>query len=276
MNDIKKWSLQMLDAHEMILLNRDSTHSIPDGPPENEHSHDFFEIEYIISGSGTQIINGREYPVRKGDVILLKIGDTHSYSSKDSLRIVNCIFDPIAFSDEVDILTSSIKSNEVIPNYLSLSGDDVLDVEYIIVKMEEEYEKKEVDYVNALRNYLQLFIIKLMRSVKKQLSNNLNYQIRRAIEFIEANFSTIHPSDVSSFLSYNSSYFSKIFKEQTGVNISEYINRKRIKEAFRMIKDSNSTIEAISLAVGFKDKKHFNQMFKRYVGTTPNTIRKNK
>jgi AraC-like DNA-binding protein len=164
----------------------------------------------------------------------------------------------------------------VIPNYLSLSGDDVLDVEYIIVKMEEEYEKKEVDYVNALRNYLQLFIIKLMRSVKKQLSNNLNYQIRRAIEFIEANFSTIHPSDVSSFLSYNSSYFSKIFKEQTGVNISEYINRKRIKEAFRMIKDSNSTIEAISLAVGFKDKKHFNQMFKRYIGTTPNTIRKNK
>ena len=39
------------------------------------HTHDFIEIEYVLSGTGTQIINGQKYKVKRGDVIFLKKGD---------------------------------------------------------------------------------------------------------------------------------------------------------------------------------------------------------
>ena len=42
------------------------------------HTHDFIEIEYVLSGSGVQIINGVEYPVRRGDLIYLQKNDYHT------------------------------------------------------------------------------------------------------------------------------------------------------------------------------------------------------
>lgn len=57
--------------------------------PTEMHTHEFVEIEYVLSGSGVQLINGVEYPVHRGDLIYLKKGDYHTYFSTNQLRILN-------------------------------------------------------------------------------------------------------------------------------------------------------------------------------------------
>ena len=55
---------------EKVVVSRDNICTF-----ESLHAHDYYEIEYVFSGEGVQIINGEVYTVKVGDVIVFDIGD---------------------------------------------------------------------------------------------------------------------------------------------------------------------------------------------------------
>lgn len=71
----------------------------------------------------------------------------------------------------------------------------------------------------------------------------------------------------------NASYFSTVFKKETGKNFSEYLTSCRITEAKRLLRESNLSIAQICYAVGYTDNKHFSRIFTRIVGIKPSTYR---
>ncbi len=72
----------------------------------------------------------------------------------------------------------------------------------------------------------------------------------------------------------STSYFSKIFKEYTGFNFIDYITRKRILIAKRLLTITNNRIKDISIDVGFQDAAYFSRLFKKSTGFTPADFRK--
>ena len=68
-------------------------------------------------------------------------------------------------------------------------------------------------------------------------------------------------------------YISKIFKEFTDTNFSDYTNSVRIENARRMIVESDLTIKEISSLVGFNSSQHFSRVFVRYSSVTPGQYR---
>jgi two-component system response regulator YesN len=75
---------------------------------------------------------------------------------------------------------------------------------------------------------------------------------------------------------YNPSYFSRIFKEKFGVSFVEYLTRKRLDCAIRMLTETNLTIDEISISVGFSDRSSMHHAFSKYLGQTPADYRKSK
>ncbi len=73
---------------------------------------------------------------------------------------------------------------------------------------------------------------------------------------------------------FNPSYFSSLFKQKTGVNFSDYVLELRIRNAKRMLEDTDDRIADISERVGFRNATYFNKMFKRYTGMSPNAFRR--
>lgn len=78
------------------------------------HSHDFFEIAYIYSGCGEQIINGDHFFVKHGDLIILDKTDKHCFIPHNGLGIYNCLISPEFIDkqlsssfDAIDILSLS-------------------------------------------------------------------------------------------------------------------------------------------------------------------------
>ncbi len=57
------------------------------------HWHDCCEVELVLSGSGTHIINGIPYPIQKGNLYLLTTFDSHEYRADDPLMILGIMFD---------------------------------------------------------------------------------------------------------------------------------------------------------------------------------------
>ncbi|WP_372662307.1 response regulator [Cohnella sp.] len=81
---------------------------------------------------------------------------------------------------------------------------------------------------------------------------------------------------VAAMFHFNPSYFSNLFKIRTGVNFSEYIISMRIKQAERILENTEDKISEISERVGFHNPSYFNKIFKRKTGISPNSFRQMK
>ena len=69
-------------------------------------------------------------------------------------------------------------------------------------------------------------------------------------------------------------YLSRTFKAVTGFTLIEYVNLTRIKQAQRLLKETDHKIIDIAEAVGFESIGHFDRIFKKIAATTPMTYRK--
>lgn len=72
----------------------------------------------------------------------------------------------------------------------------------------------------------------------------------------------------------NKSYLSRLFKLETGETFSEYLMRRRVEKAKRLLQFSEKTIDEITEAIGLENANHFYRIFKKVTGTTPGTFRK--
>ena len=70
-------------------------------------------------------------------------------------------------------------------------------------------------------------------------------------------------------------YLSKIIKQEMGENVSNYISRKRLEKASRLLQDSELRIIDIAHMVGYKKNQYFIQLFKIEYGLTPYQYRRN-
>ena len=82
--------------------------------------------------------------------------------------------------------------------------------------------------------------------------------------------------DVSSYCNISSYYFSKLFKQETGENYVEYLNKVRIENAKRLLNESDSSIKEVCYSVGFSDPNYFSRAFKKYEGVTPSEYKEAK
>lgn len=99
--------------------------------------------------------------------------------------------------------------------------------------------------------------------------------IGRAKKFVRQNYyKNIDMAVVSNIVSMNYSYFSKLFKRETGMNFSEYITSVRMEEAKKMLDNPVSKIYEISESVGYDNPKYFSKVFKAHFGVSPEQYKK--
>ena len=80
---------------------------------------------------------------------------------------------------------------------------------------------------------------------------------------------------VSNDVSMNYFVFSLTFKEYTGQNFVNYLKELRLKEAKKLLDETDKKVIEISTLVGYENEKHFMKTFKSIYGVTPSEYRKN-
>ncbi|MFD1772803.1 response regulator transcription factor [Paenibacillus rhizophilus] len=109
-------------------------------------------------------------------------------------------------------------------------------------------------------------------SIIPQLSDNGygGQLITRALEYIAAHFTeNLTLQSVADTIHLSKSYFSLLFKKQTGRNFIDYLIELRIREAKRLLAQDDSRIYDVAQGAGFKDVKYFSKVFKKGTGLTP-------
>jgi len=99
--------------------------------------------------------------------------------------------------------------------------------------------------------------------------------IARVHETIEKNLGnpTLSVTSIAMETHYNPSYLSRLYKQQTGINITEAINDVRIRRACELLKDTAIRISEISHRVGYASPSYFTFFFRKRMGKTPKEFR---
>lgn len=81
-------------------------------------------------------------------------------------------------------------------------------------------------------------------------------------------------SDIAEHVGLDESYFSKLFKKETGISAGQYIRSKKIEAAKDMLKHTNHSCLSIANFLSFSSQSHFIQTFKDHTGFTPEDYRR--
>ena len=75
--------------------------------------------------------------------------------------------------------------------------------------------------------------------------------------------------DVAAAVGLHPSYCNTRFHAQTGVNLKQYIHRRKTREAQRLLRETTRPISEIGTTLGYFDQSHFTRVFKKYARMTP-------
>jgi YesN/AraC family two-component response regulator len=145
--------------------------------------------------------------------------------------------------------------------------------------MYQEYKMMKKGYSDIIRAYLIELLVKIFRLIETNNEKNISLHhknlVDKAVDYLKQNYQTeikLEDLALQSFISKN--YFSRLFKEVTGTNFSDYIQKIRINEACNLILNTDMKVVDIAYEVGFKDIKFFYEVFKKIIGKTPGAYRK--
>lgn len=178
------------------------------------------------------------------------------------------------------------KQGQIEPDYFMGIMNELVDKICNNYKNVLNFDKEEIDnlkkvygYDNASIYYETIYewIEKINEKLLSEYDDYKNKQkIQRAISYIQENYAKdLNMAVVSNFISMNYSLFSYVFKQFTGMNFVNYLKDIRMKEAKRLLEETDKKIIEISNAIGYENEKHFMKIFKSTTGVSPTEFRKN-
>lgn len=134
----------------------------------------------------------------------------------------------------------------------------------------DDIEKNLTDFDGATEFFAEM----LEQCVKWRIEfsrGNANEAIHRAQEYIDENYVSEEVSlkNVAAFVNLSPTYFSALFKKETGMNFSDYLTKVRMEKAKELLCRTSKLVSEIAYEVGFNDYRYFGQLFKKYTGQTP-------
>jgi two-component system, response regulator YesN len=131
-------------------------------------------------------------------------------------------------------------------------------------------EKQNNEITNQFIDHCQ----KIIETVRYQRKGKVIDPIEAAKNYMMKNVGAkVNLDDVAQKLGLNSSYFSQLFKRETGQTFVEYRIHLRMEIAKKLLEQRNLRIIDISSEIGYDDAPHFTKTFKKYTGCSPTEYR---
>lgn len=245
------------------------------------HTHDFVEMVYTFNGNAVHIVNGREIPVRKGDLLFLNYNCTHSIKPIGKLRYADIMFklDYIdhglnnsgnAFSlletKNFSEFESMINTKSCVIHFRSHERGQL---EQLIEWTLREQDAGETCGNFMIRSILNLILILVFRKMKFPMNDSFPIN-QDLLDYINENCSEqITLKDIAEKNFYTLSHLCVQFKAYTGMNFTKYLMDCRIKKAIKMICETDRSIEDIIYDCGFSNRTRFFRLFREKTGQTP-------
>lgn len=260
---------------------------------QNEHYHAFYEFYYLVSGDRKFFLNGKNYRVKSGDIMLIPKREIHRTTffgeGSEHERIAMCFGDEVIMHLKDNISQDDFKQC-FRQRHLSIPKAKRAYLEGMFEKLLVEYEKEDEFSSLLCQMYCEeiiLFIIRCQKEQELQFGQAINLEdgedkspedmeMENAAQYINQHFmETLTLPIMAERSCMSDSYFSRRFKQVTGFGFKEYLNMVRIRYACELLVSTDWSITKISEACGYMDSNYFGDAFRKLKKVSPRDYRKN-
>lgn len=252
---------------------------------EELHCHNCLELNYIVSGCGTYMIDGKLYPIEKGDIFVINNSEHHLAIHKEPVCMTVLVFamdflwkSPLG----AECLKPFFNRNQNFSHRITAKEFRYEDICYAFRCVSKEFSIHDSGESMVAESAAQLLLAQVYRYYnekqeieEKDSYNYMSGSIQQAFSYINEHFAEkISLEDVAEASSLSRTYLSRYFKKMTGQTLFNYIQQTRIKYASYLLQTGQTSITQIALDCGFDSVSYFNRIFKKYYGITPGQYRK--
>lgn len=245
------------------------------------HYHKEVEFVFVLKGVHEMVTLNHTYLLEPGEVMVVGSNQLHRgqgpFGMEVEYIVLHVDFEPYFDSATLNYWNSFMEVLQPLDALNEIFRRSPLarqEVGHAIKQIHEEVMRQKHGYEIAVSMHMKALMLSLLRNDDERillLNGNMDAQMLRPVmSYIDERLGErISMMDVSRIAGMSYVYFSKYFKSRMGLSFTDYVNRKRIAKASRMLAMSDRKMTDIAVSVGLENMAHFYEMFKRYNGCTP-------
>ena len=239
-------------------------HSVP-------HTHNHVELFYIIGGKGQFLINDQLYPVNTNHLVIINPNVIHTEVSLNAQPLEYIVLGV----DGIELSISGTSNGQ----FCILDHFESLDMASCLRNILREMEMKQPGYEDVCQAFMEILIIRLMRSTGLSLPSetsvvSTNRQCAAVRRYIDLHFKeALTLEQLAEEGHMNKYYLSHAFKREYGVSPINYMISRRIEESKYLLAETDLSLSQIAQLLGFSSLSYFSQVFHRTQSVSPKEYR---
>lgn len=220
----------------------------------------YYDFTFVLDGIMHYVVDGKPVLLHKNDAMFLKSGAVRTrLKTTEHVKYVSFNFTAKpGWEFPFDVYMKNIITSDI-RKLLSV---------YPLSHLSENFHAKEKCI--SILNYV---LLELLDMHSLNISNSYILKIYKYIdEHIEEKLTL---KKIAQHVHLSEEYTSRIFKRETNIHLTNYINKQKCLYAKRMITTGTHSLQDISAKLGFENYGYFSKSFKKHIGTVPSKIKKN-
>ena len=235
-------------------------HSVP-------HTHNHLELFYIVGGKGQFLIQDQLYPVNANNLVIINPSVTHTEVSLNAQPLEYIVLG----IEGVELAAAEQSSDQ----FSILDHFESVEISGCLRNILREMEQKNTGYEDICQAYMEILIIRLMRSIALAVPTapqmvSGNRQCAAVKRYIDLHFKEpLTLEQLAEEAHMNKYYLSHAFKREYGVSPINYMITRRIEESKYLLAETDLSMSQISQLLGFSSLSYFSQVFRRSQNISP-------
>lgn len=252
-----------------------------------EHQHSFFELVYIISGTGRQYINQNKFHYAAGHLFLITPEDHHSFAVDSPTEFFFLRFNDIYLrnnalpSDNRQRLEFILQNANHQPGCILREETDKCLVGPLVEAILREQGSRDLYKKELTAQMVNTLIVIVARNIARYMPEQVNAKTdEKALDIL--NYIQNHIYDpqkiraeaISRHFGISPAYLGRFFRKHTHETLQQYISNYRLKLVEARLRRSDRRMNEIADELGFTDESHLNKFFRKQKGVSPTAYRK--
>lgn len=230
-------------------------------------------IHIVVEGEGYYSINDQKYFLKKGQGFLIPPGVSTFYQADEKKP-----WSYVWLGLRGNFVEYYLKEIGVGKEHLAFKVENLNSFKGLIfetLSYDQDNLVSELSRQKQVYKFLELLLSSASYLNEGIITKKMNPFVRQTIEIIRENtYQKLSVKDIAVSLSIHENYLSRLFKNDMGISIKEYISEIKISIANDLLSSTEYSIQQISDKIGFSTVQSFSKAFKKANGVSPGVYRK--
>jgi AraC family L-rhamnose operon transcriptional activator RhaR len=258
--------------------------------PMGDHINNFFELVFIIEGTGKQCINKNSFDYKANHMFLVTPQDSHSFKMSSTTKFLLIKFNSIYLAQKDGKLKDAewfqrmefiLQNASHQPGCILKNQNDKILVRALIDGIVREHVNQQLYHKEMIQQVVYTIITIVARNIALTLPEKINANTSESaldiIQYIQENIynpERLRAEKLAVQFNISESYLGRYFKKHTGENLQQYITNYKLKLVETRLRHSDLRINEIANELNFTDESHLNRIFKKHRGVNPSAFRR--